>query len=149
MILMEPMKIVPNGQGVYKCPKCETEMSFVEREPVKVTGGRLIMEEAEAHYLCKACNSVYRKIVNTNYYQWHRGPAQQTQDLGPVKLTKEEGVCRCPICAGKLKYIAGEAMKIVDGKLNMGDLQGRYHCIKCRASYRRLVNTDYYQWDKE
>lgn len=150
VIYMKPMKITTNGQGVCACPKCGTGMCFVEREPVKVTNGKLVMEESEAHYLCKACNSIYRQIVSTDYYQWHKGPAKRIEDLGPVKLVKgDEGLCKCPVCAENLNYVAGEPIKIVDGKLNMDDSEGRYQCQKCRATYRRLVNTDYYQWHNE
>ena len=147
---MEPTRIIPKEDGTFSCPKCGANMNFMERQPVKVIDGKLVMEEAEEHYLCKACNSIYRRIVSTDYYQWYKGPAKSVKDLDPVKLVQgQDGNCRCPICLEILKFIEGQPVKVVNGKVNMADAEDHYRCEKCKATYRRLVNTDYYQWHNE
>lgn len=70
--------------------------------------------------------------------------------MDPVKLQVEaDGKCTCPVCAKSLTFIEGEPVRVVDGKLNMKDAEDHYACEACDAVYRRLVNTEYYQWCEE
>lgn len=67
--------------------------------------------------------------------------------MDPVKLVRDaDNNCKCPKCGANLKFIEGEPVKIVDGKLNMQDSEDHYKCEICKVSYRQLVHTEYYQW---
>jgi hypothetical protein len=45
-----------------------------------------------------------------------------------------------------MKYVEGGAVTLVDGKPNMDDVLDRFACDSCGSVYRRIVNTDYFQW---
>lgn len=69
MILLDPIKLTPDDRGICKCPECGADLTFIKSQPVEIVDGKLNMEDSEPHYLCDSCNSVYRSVVYTDYYQ--------------------------------------------------------------------------------
>lgn len=68
---LQPMQLNRGANGICSCPRCGADMSFVEGAPVRIIDGKLNMQDVLDHYICEECNSVYRRIAGTNYFQWH------------------------------------------------------------------------------
>lgn len=142
-----------SANGTCKCPRCNAILTFVESQPVTIVDGKLNMDDTVAHYRCQFCDSIYRRIVNTDYYQWYewmrpdKDKESGVRDIQPSRLTPEEnGERKCPRCRKALTFIEGQPVRIVDGKLNMEDTEGHYGCDACKSVFRKIANTDYYQW---
>lgn len=45
---------------------------------------------------------------------------------------------RCPTCGGALQYVAGKAVEIVDGKVDMERTRPHYECAVCGVGYREM-----------
>lgn len=68
---LQPVKLQKDAQGHAECPRCGGCMDFVEGQPVQLVNGKPDMENVLDHFICRECNSVYRRIVKTDYFQWH------------------------------------------------------------------------------
>ena len=66
---MEPTRLIRDENGAVKCPRCGETLIFVSAQPVQVVDGKLNMKDSQAHFKCENCNTVFRAIVNTDYYQ--------------------------------------------------------------------------------
>lgn len=153
---MEPIQLTPDANGKCKCPKCGAALTYVDSQPVQIVDGKLNMEDTESHYCCASCESIYRRIVGTAYYQWYqwkiKAKARQRKVKGiePTKLSPNaDGVRTCPSCGAALTFIESQTIKVVNGKLNTQDTEDHYQCEACNAVYRKIVNTNYYQWCAE
>ena len=51
----------------------------------------------------------------------------------------------CPRCQQKLRYVPGDAVAIVDGRVDMTRTQPYYVCDKCHTSYRELMGSGYFE----
>ena len=70
-----------------------------------------------------------------------------TGDLAPMILKKDEnGQCVCPRCGEKMNYVEGQAVRLVDGKPDMENVWDHFRCESCDSVFRRIVNTDYFQY---
>ena len=67
---LPPVALKKDANGKCKCPRCGEMMDFVEGGAVTIVDGKPDMENVKARFVCEACNSVYRQIVDTEYYQW-------------------------------------------------------------------------------
>lgn len=65
-----PMELKREADGKATCPRCGERMEFVEGQPVRIVNGKPDMENVMDHFECKECNSVFRRIASTNYFQW-------------------------------------------------------------------------------
>ena len=65
-----PMELKREADGKCTCPRCGERMDFVEGQPVRIVNGKPDMENVKDHFECRFCNSVYRRIASTNYFQW-------------------------------------------------------------------------------
>jgi uncharacterized protein with PIN domain len=76
-----PMELVPTGElgamvlaadedGHCKCPRCGAQMNLVEGGPVKIVDGRPDFSDTYDHFVCGHCESFFRKVAGTQYYQW-------------------------------------------------------------------------------
>ncbi|MBR3458982.1 MAG: hypothetical protein IKH16_12650, partial [Selenomonadaceae bacterium] len=65
-----PMELKREADGKCTCPRCGERMDFVEGQPVRIVDGKPDMENVKDHFECRSCNSVYRRIASTNYFQW-------------------------------------------------------------------------------
>ena len=61
----------------------------------------------------------------------------------------ENGKCECPRCGEMMDYVEGGAVRLVDGKPDMDDVLAHFCCESCGAVFRRIVNTDYYQFSEK
>jgi rubredoxin len=61
------------------------------------------------------------------------------------------GGYKCPCCGGKLEYHAGDAVRIVNGKVDFKCTWPRYICHHCQLYYREVIKDsgiyDSYQFD--
>lgn len=51
----------------------------------------------------------------------------------------------CPRCNQKLRYVPGDAVAIVDGRVDMERTQPTYVCDRCQTSYRELMGSGYFE----
>lgn len=67
---IEPMELHKDANGQCVCPRCGEMMDFVEGQPVRIVDGKPDMENVKDHFRCPHCDSVYRRIATTDYFQW-------------------------------------------------------------------------------
>jgi len=65
-----PTQLKREADGKCGCPRCGERMDFVEGQPVRIVNGKPDMENVKDHFHCPYCNSVYRRIATTDYFQW-------------------------------------------------------------------------------
>ncbi len=65
-----PTQLKREADGKCGCPRCGERMDFVEGGPVRIVDGKPDMENVKDHFHCPYCNSVYRRIASTDYFQW-------------------------------------------------------------------------------
>ncbi len=65
-----PMELRREADGKCACPRCGERMDFVEGQPVRIVNGKPDMDNVMDHFACPYCDSVYRRIATTNYFQW-------------------------------------------------------------------------------
>ena len=65
-----PMELKRGPDGKATCPRCGERMDYVEGQPVRIVDGKPDMENVKDHFNCKECNSVFRRIATTDYFQW-------------------------------------------------------------------------------
>ena len=53
-----------------KCSGCGANMEFLGPGAVKIVDGRADMSDTVARFRCNECDSLYRRIATTNYFQW-------------------------------------------------------------------------------
>lgn len=67
---IEPMELHKDANGQCVCPRCGELMDFVEGQPVRIVDSKPDFENVKDHFRCSYCESVYRRIASTNYFQW-------------------------------------------------------------------------------
>lgn len=67
---LAPMQLKRNANGHCECPRCGVAMRFLEPGAVKIVDGRADMSDTVARFKCDECDSLYRRIATTNYFQW-------------------------------------------------------------------------------
>lgn len=67
---IQPTLLTREADGKCACPRCGERMDFVEGQPVRIVNGKPDMENVKDHFNCPYCNSVYRRIATTDYFQW-------------------------------------------------------------------------------
>jgi len=65
-----PMELKRGADGKCECPRCGERMDYVEGQPVHLVDGKPDMENVKDHFRCSYCQSVYRRIATTDYFQW-------------------------------------------------------------------------------
>jgi len=152
----EPVKMVKNGAGDYVCPVCSGIMRFVEGGTVRVVNGKVDYDNVKPKYECDACEVFYREVLTSGFYLPY--PQQEedkpkprrvkaTSELVPVQLKRDaNNQCTCPRCEGKMDYIEGGAVTIVNGVPNMADVLDHFICKECNSTFRRIVQTDFFQY---
>ena len=65
-----PMELKREADGRCECPRCGERMDYVEGRPVTLVNGKPDMDNVKDHFHCSYCNSVYRRIAATDYFQW-------------------------------------------------------------------------------
>ena len=67
---LQPMKLKADANGQCVCPRCGELMHLVDGEAVKIVDGRPDFENVKAHFVCDYCHSVFRRIAETDFFQW-------------------------------------------------------------------------------
>jgi transposase-like protein len=168
----EPIALPQVPTGKEKCPVCGELFRFVEGGAVRVVNGQVDMENVKPKYECDTCGVFYREVLTSGFYtafpqeeedklQAKAKPKKQskkakpkklrpTGDLAPMILKPDEnGKCECPRCGEMMDYVEGGAVRLVDGKPDMDDVLAHFCCESCGAVFRRIVNTDYYQFSEK
>ena len=160
-----PIALPKEPTGKETCPVCGKHFRFVEGGAVRVVDGKLDMENIKPKYECDTCGVFYREVLTSGFYLPY--PQQEedrlgvdaepepakvlsTGDLTPMKLTRDENdQCRCPRCGAMMNYVDGQAVHLVDGKPDMEDVWDHFRCESCNSVFRRIVNTDYFQFSEK
>jgi uncharacterized protein with PIN domain len=163
-----PVPLMPDSNGIRRCPKCHRPFRFIDGGAVRVVNGKVDMENTKPKFECDACGVYYREVLTSGYYLPY--PQEEEDRLGaspsplppkprnvvavgdlkPMQLKADaDGKCPCPRCGEMMDYVEGGAVKLVDGRPNMDDVWAHFVCPNCDSVYRRIVNTDYYQWSEK
>ncbi len=67
---LQPMQLKREADGKCACPRCGTRMDFVEGQPVRIVDGKPDMENVMDHFHCPYCDSVFRRIATTDFFQY-------------------------------------------------------------------------------
>ena len=67
---LAPTILRADAEGHAQCPRCGGQLDLVEWTPVKVVDGKADMENISPHFRCASCDSVFRRIATTEYFQW-------------------------------------------------------------------------------
>ena len=67
---LQPMVLKRDQNNQCVCPRCGEMMDFVEGQAVRLVDGIPDMENVKDHFYCKRCNSTFRRLAMTNYFQW-------------------------------------------------------------------------------
>ena len=65
-----PTILRADAQGHAPCPRCGGQLDLVEWTPVRVVNGKADMENVSSHFRCASCDSIFRRIATTEYFQW-------------------------------------------------------------------------------
>ena len=152
----DPMKLKNGSDGAKVCPVCQNSLRFVEGGAVRVVDGKVDMDNVKPKYECDHCNVFYREVLTSGYYHAypltasHKKKVISTGDLQPMVLKRDaNNQCVCPRCGEKMDYIDSEAVKIVDGKADLENVKAHFLCNNCNSVFRRIVNTDFFQWSEK
>lgn len=164
----EPIALPKTPTGKEKCPVCGELFRFVDGGAVRVVNGQADMENIKPKYECDKCGVFYREVLTSGFYtafpqeeedkvQPKAKPKKQskkkskklrsTGDLAPMVLKRDENnQCQCPRCGEMMDYVEGQAVRLVDGKPDMDNVAEHFKCGSCGSVFRKIVNTDYYQF---
>lgn len=65
-----PTILRPDAEGHAPCPRCGGQLDLVDWVPVHLVDGKADMENVAPHFRCASCDSIFRRIATTEYYQW-------------------------------------------------------------------------------
>lgn len=164
----EPIALPKIPTGKEKCPVCGELFRFVDGGAVRVVNGQVDMENVKPKYECDTCGVFYREVLTSGFYTAfpqeeedklpsNAKPKKQpkkkskklrpTGDLAPMVLKRDENnQCRCPRCGEMMDYVEGQAVRLVDGKPDMDNVVEHFKCGSCGSVFRKIANTDYYQF---
>lgn len=161
----EPIALPKEPHGDEVCPVCGNPFRFVEGGAVRVVDGKLDMDNVKGKYECDTCGVFYREVLTSGFYVPY---PQQDEDklsastdptprkiistgsLAPMELKRDANdQCQCPRCGAMMDYVEGQAVHLVDGKPDMEDVLDHFHCANCNSVFRRIVNTEYFQFTEK
>ena len=161
----EPIPLPKEPKGNETCPVCGNRFRFVEGGAVRVVDGKVDMENVKPKYECDTCGVFYREVLTSGFYVPYPQEEEDklkpdeepephkvlsTGDLAPMMLKRDENdQCQCPRCGAMMNYVEGQAVHLVDGKPDMDDVWDHFRCEKCNSVFRRIVNTDYFQFSEK
>lgn len=67
---LQPVQLKRDVEGHCACPRCSADMEYIEGGAVRLVDGKPYMDDVWDHFVCKNCDSVFRRIVGTDYFQW-------------------------------------------------------------------------------
>ena len=67
---ISPTPLKRDADGKCPCPRCGERMDFVEGGAVQIVDGKPDFTNTVEHFKCNYCNSIFRKIAGTDYFQY-------------------------------------------------------------------------------
>ena len=67
---LSPMELHRDANNQCTCPRCGELMNYVEGQPVRLVDGKPDMDNVKDHFHCPHCDSIFRRIASTYYFQW-------------------------------------------------------------------------------
>ena len=162
-----PIALPKEPKGDEKCPVCGNLFRFVDGGAVRVVNGKVDMENIKPKYQCDTCGVFYREVLTSGFYlpypqqEEDKLPEKEaakpeppkilsTADLAPMELKRDENnQCKCPRCGAMMDYVEGRAVQLVHGKPDMENVWDHFCCKTCNSVFRRIVNTDYFQFSEK
>ncbi len=160
-----PIALPKEPKGNETCPVCGKRFRFVEGGAVRVVNGEVDLENVKPKYECDTCGVFYREVLTSGFYlpypqqdedklkpQEEPEPSKvlSTGDLAPMMLKRDaNNQCQCPRCGAMMDYVEGQAVRLVDGKPDMENVWDHFHCESCHSVFRRIVNTDFFQFSEK
>ncbi len=93
-------------------------------------------------------NRTYAKASNiiSNYHALQKAGKRLVKTMSLVRLNTDEKTkdFLCPTCGHPLHYVAGGAVRIVDGQVDMENTKPKYECTSCQVFYREMLDTGYF-----
>ena len=155
---MAVTKLQVNANKKYACPTCGSELGYVEGGAVSIVNGRVDMSSTLPKYTCEKCGVYYQELLNSGYYDVFTLPPDMikpkrtvlpTGDLKPAKLKRDaDGKCTCPRCGDRMDFVESQPVCVVNGRAELEKVREHFHCPYCDSIFRRIANTDYFQWSE-
>lgn len=84
-------KLQPTDDGTWPCPVCGRPLRFSDGGAVAVVNGKLDMENYKPRYECDNCQTFYREVMSTGYYDvFPLAPEHPDEQPGKQPDSKEE-----------------------------------------------------------
>ena len=159
---MTQLKLSANKKFI--CPQCSRELRHVPGGAVRVVNGKVDMDATLPRYICDHCNTFYRELLNSGYFnsfdlpQEDRIAPQQekpkrviaTGDIPPTILKREaDGKCPCPRCGERMDFVEAGPVQIVNGVPDFSNTIDHFNCPYCKSVFRKIVGTEYFQWSEK
>lgn len=155
--------LVKNEKNKFICPHCGRQLYCLEGGTVKIIDGKADMSAVLPKYVCEHCGLYYQELLGSGFYdecndfskikaslQAAKPKLVSTGDLQPMQLKKDiKGQSVCPRCGDMMDYVEGRPVQIVDGKPDMENVKDHFYCSHCKSMFRRIANTDYFQWTEK
>ncbi len=162
-----PIALPKEPTGKEKCPVCGGLLRFVDGGAVRVVDGKVDMENVKPKYECDTCGVFYREVLSSGFYlpypqldedkppasaseRKEGGDSPQKEEAAaggrePIALPKEPtGKEKCPVCGGLFRFVAGGAVRVVNGKVDMENVKPKYECDTCGVFYREVLTSGFY-----
>ena len=156
---MDLIKLDKNSNQKFICPKCQGELRKVEGAGIAIVNGKVDMEATKPRQVCDNCGVFYRELLNSGYYNIFDLPENERQqkkkvvevkDIPPQQLKREaDGKCTCPRCGERMEFVEAGPVQIVNGKPDFSNTIDHFKCSHCKSVFRKIANTDFYQWSEK
>lgn len=67
---LPPMALKKDENGHCECPRCGGSLEYIEGQPVRIVDGQIAFDDVLAHFHCPDCQSFFRPIAGTDFYQY-------------------------------------------------------------------------------
>ena len=153
---MDLVKLDKNSNNKFICPQCQGELRKVEGGGIAIVDGKVDMEATKPRHICDNCGVFYRELLTSGYYNVFDLPENERQqkskwrevkDIPPQQIKRgADGKADCPRCGGKMDFVEAQPVQIVDGKADFSNTTDHFKCPTCKAGFRKIASTDFYQW---